>query len=125
MTRHLQTRPPGHISPGVILSRLLAFFLVLSLMAGPLAMDRAMAAAPAASHATTSDDEQHCAPATDSIDDEAASESCCAAMCSASALPTQARSGVALFDRLPAVSAAVRFHRGVLSEISTPPPRGA
>jgi hypothetical protein len=124
MTRHLQKRPPGHISPAVILSRLFAFFLVLSLMAGPLAMDRAMAAVPAASHAAMSDD-AHCAPATDASDDEAVPDPCCAAMCSASALPTQARSGAASFSRLPAVSAAASFHRGVLSEISTPPPRGA
>ena len=121
MTRHLQNRPCGPISLSVILSRLFAVFIALSLMFGPLAMGRAMAAVPAASHAQMSDD-AHCAPADDEGDD-ATSDPCCAAMCAASALPTQARSNEVQFSRLLAVPAAASFHLGVLSEISTPPPR--
>lgn len=122
MTRQLQNRRSAPISSIVILSRLFSVFLALSLMFGPLAMDRAMAAVPAASHAQMSDD-GHCAPADDGKADEAMSEPCCAAMCAPSALPTQARSDEPQFGRLLAVPAAVSFHRGVLSEISTPPPR--
>lgn len=122
MTRPLQSPRPEPIYFNMILSRLFAVFIALSLLFGPIAMDRAMAAVPAASHAQMSDD-AHCAPADDDTADKAMSDDCCAATCAPSALPTQVRSDEIQFDRLQAVPAAVSFHRGVLSEISTPPPR--
>lgn len=124
MTCHLQSRRLEPISSSVILSRLFAVFIALSFLFGPLAMDRAMAAVPAAGHAEMSDD-AHCAPTDDGKDVKASSKPCCAAMCAASALPAQAPSDEVKFSRLLAVPAAVSFPRSVLSEMSTPPPRVA
>ena len=122
MTRQLQVGRFAPICLSVILSRLFAVFIALSLMFGPLAMDRAMAAVPVSSHSQMSDD-GHCQPADEDKADKAMSEPCCAALCTTSALAPQARTGDLRFDRLAAVSASASFHRGVLSEISTPPPR--
>ena len=122
MTRQLQFERSASICPTVILSRLFAMFIALSLLLGPLAMDRAMAAAPAAGHSQMTDD-AHCQPADDGKTAKAMSEPCCAAMCATPALVSQERTGELLFGRLAAVPAAASFHRGVLSEISTPPPR--
>ena len=69
---------------GVIVSRLFAMLIALSLMFGPLAMDRAMAAVPAASHSQMAA-EGHCPPAVDDLADKAMSKQCCAAMCCPSA----------------------------------------
>jgi len=122
VTRQLQHGQSAPIYFGVILSRLFAVFIALSLMFGPLAMDNAMAAVPAANHSQMSDD-AHCAPADEGHADEGMSEPCCAAMCAPSVLPAQTRSNEVQFSRLLAVPAAVSFHHGVLTEISTPPPR--
>ena len=122
MTRQLQVGRFAPICLSVILSRLFAVFIALSLLLGPLTMGRAMAAAPASGHSQMTDD-GHCQPAEEGKADKAMSEPCCAAMCSTSALAPQARTGELRFDRLAAVSASASFHRGVLSEISTPPPR--
>ena len=107
---------------GVIVSRLFAVLVAFSLMFGPLAMDRAMAAVPAASHDQMSAD-GHCPPAADDIADKAMSKPCCAAMCATAAVVPQSQSIEPMFDRLAASTAPASFHRGVLSEISTPPPR--
>lgn len=122
MTRQLQSGTPTPIYRGVMLSRLFAMFIALSLMFGPLAMDRAMAAVPAASHSQVSADE-HCPPAADDIADKGMSMPCCAAMCATAAVVPQSQSIEPIFNRLAASSAPANFHRGVLSEISTPPPR--
>ena len=97
-------------------------FVALSLMFGPLAMDRAMAAAPISSHMQMTD-EEHCQPADEGKPDKAIPDPCCAAMCATAAVVPQASSSEALINRLPAVTARASFHRGVQSEISTPPPR--
>ena len=123
MTVRLQFGRMGSICRKVSVSRLFAFFVALSLLFGPLAMDRAMAGAPSSDHAQKVMDE-HCDPAEDGQADKAESKSCCGAMCAAAAVvvPLVATSAP-MFDRLAASTALKCFHRGVLSEISTPPPR--
>lgn len=103
--------------------RLFAFFIALSLMFGPLVMDRAMAAMPASDHSQMVKD-GHCDPTDENKNDEGVTKSCCAAMCAAAmvVLP-QTETGEHLFDPLATTPALATFHRGVLSEISTPPPR--
>ena len=119
--RQLQTKRSMPTSRGVILSRLFAIFIALSLLFGPLAMDRAMAATPAG-HAQITED-GHCQPAGKGQPDKAMSKSCCAAMCATAAIVPEASASKPLFGRLPASPASANFPRGVLSEISTPPPR--
>ena len=109
-----------HVS-GLILSRLFAMFIALSLMFGPLAMDRAMAAVPAASHSQMSA-EGHCPPAADDMADKEMSP-CCAAMCATAAVVPQSQVSEPMFYRLAGTAAPASFHRGVITEISTPPPR--
>ena len=104
------------------LSRLFAMFVAISLMFGPLAMDRAMAAVPASGHSQMTG-EGHCPPADDDMADRAMSNPCCAAMCAAAAVVPLSQISQPLFDRLAASSVPANFRRGVLSEISTPPPR--
>ncbi len=103
--------------------RLFAFFIALSLMFGPLVMDRAMAAMPARDHSQMVRG-GHCDPADESQKEKGVTKSCCAAMCAAAmvVLP-QGRTSEPLFDRLSATAAPASFHQGVHSEISTPPPR--
>ncbi len=117
MTRQLQTGRSRSICFGVGISRLVAIFVALSLLFGPLAMDRAMAAP--ASHNQMADDD-HCQPADESKADKAMPDPCCVAT---AAVAPEALADDMLFARLSALPAASRFHRGVLSEISTPPPR--
>lgn len=129
MTRQLQLGGSKPICRGVILSRLLAMFITFSLLLGPLAMDRAMAATPAQSHSQMSDDTAakvgHCQPADQDMTHKATSKPCCAAMCATAAVVPQASASEHLFDRLLAIPAPASIHRGVLSEIATPPPRAA
>ena len=122
MTRQLQFQPSTPIYRGVILSRLFAMFIAITLMFGPLAMDRAMAAVPASSHSQMTD-KGHCPSANEGKADKAMSKPCCAAMCATAAVVPQSQVSEPLFNRLAASSAPANFHRGVLSEISTPPPR--
>lgn len=125
MTFQLQFGHFASIFGKVIISRLFAFFVALSLLFGPLAMDRAMAAAPGSDHAQMAKDE-HCDPAKNGKADEADSKSCCGAMCAAAAIAVpQAATSEPLFDRLAASSALKSLPRGIPSEISTPPPRFA
>ena len=125
MTRQLQSRRSAPICRGVILSRLFAMFIAFSLMFGPLAMDRAMAAAPASSHSQMTDD-GHCKPADNGKTGKAMPKPCCAAMCAAAVVVVpEASASEPLFARLPVIATAASFHRGVLSEIATPPPRRA
>lgn len=121
MTRQLQSRPSTPIYYGVILSRFFAMLIALSLLFGPLAMERAMATAPA-SHSQMSDD-SHCQPADDDKADQAMPEPCCAAMCATAAVVPEASANKLPFARLAAIPAPASFRRGVLSEIATPPPR--
>ncbi len=120
----MQTEPSAPICLGVILSRLFALFIALSLLFGPLAMDRAMAATPAASHSQMTED-GHCQPADEGKADKATSKPCCAAMCATAAVVPEASASEPLFARLLAIPAPPAYHRGVLSEIATPPPRFA
>ncbi len=123
MTAQLQFGRSTSISTNVIISRLFALFVALSLLFGPLAMDRAMAAAPGSDHAQMAKDE-HCDPAKDGKADKADSKSCCGAMCAAAAIAVpQVATSEPLFDRLAASSALKSLTRGIPSEISTPPPR--
>ena len=122
MTRQLQNGPFAPICLGVILPRLFAILIALSLLFGPLVMDRAMAAAPASSHSQMVDD-GHCKPADDGKAEKAMAKPCCAAMCATAAVVPEASASEPLFARLSATPAPAPFHRGVLSEISTPPPR--
>lgn len=124
MTRQLQTGRSTPIYRGVIMFRLFAMLIAISLLFGPLAMDRAMAAAPASNHSQMTDD-GHCRPADDGKPDKVMPGPCCAAMCATSAVMPEASASELLFERLPASLAPAGFHRGVLSEIATPPPRFA
>lgn len=124
MTSQLQSRPSKPICCSVILSRLFAIFIALSLMFGPLAMDQAMAAAPASSHSQMTD-KGHCPSADADKNDKATSKPCCAAMCATPAVVPQSQDSEPLIDRLAASPARASFHRGVLRNISTPPPRVA
>lgn len=124
MTRQLQTKRSAPICCSVILTRLFAVFIALSLLFGPLAMDRAMAASPAASHSQMTKDD-HCQPADQGKAGKATSKPCCAAMCATAAVVPEVSASEPLFARLPAIPAPAAYHRGVLSEIATPPPRFA
>jgi hypothetical protein len=99
-------------------ARLFAVFLALSLLFGPLAMDRAMAAAPASSHAQMMDG-GHCDP-DEGAADKAIADPCCAAT---AAVAPEAAAAEIPSTRLLATPGTSSFHHGVLSEISTPPPR--
>ena len=90
----------------------------------PFAMQSgsAMAAMPSAQHSKMVSD-GHCEGQTDDNGTEVADKSCCAAMCAAPALPTQDRTDMVEFSSLLAVPGQVALYSGVLSEISTPPPR--
>lgn len=123
MTRQLQSERSTFIGLGVSVTRIFAFFVALSLLFGPLAMDRAMAAAPASRHSQMKHD-GHCQPADNGKTDKAKSP-CCAAMCATSAVVPQASPSERIFARLPAIAAPAHFRRGVLSELATPPPRRA
>lgn len=113
----------------MIASRFFAVFIALSLLFGPLAMDRAMAAALASSHSQMSDASKklvgHCQPTDQDKTHKAVSKPCCAAMCATAAVVPQASASERLFEPLLANPAPASFHRGVLSEIATPPPRVA
>ena len=123
MTRQLQSDGASPISFGMGISRLLAFFVALSLLFGPLAMEHAMAAAPTSDHSQMATDD-HCKPTDEGKADKAVSKSCCAAMCATAALVwPQAGTSEPLFVRLAAMAAPVSFPSDVLSETSTPPPR--
>ncbi len=122
MTRQLQFRPSTPIYCGVTLSRLFAMFVAISLMFGPLAMDRAMAAVPTSGHSQMTG-EGHCPPGGDESAEKGMSKPCCAAMCATAAVVPQSQVSELLFDRLAVSTVPANFHRGVLSEISTPPPR--
>lgn len=132
----LQSHLARVISPAVTVSRLLAMFIALSLLFGPLAMERAMAAAPASHHSLMSHDSSqtsadptamagHCQPGRDKKSPKAPSEPCCAAMCATSAVLPDTTASEMVFEQLAAIPAPVRVHRGVLREIVTPPPRTA
>jgi len=95
--------------------------IAVSLLFGPLLMDRAMAAAPA-SHSQMTDDE-HCQPTDNGQSHKAMPKPCCAAMCATAAVVPEAPATEAHFDRLAATPSPASFGRGVLSEIATPPPR--
>ena len=107
---------------GVMMSRLFAMFIALSLMFGPLAMDRAMAAVPAANHSQMAA-EGHCPPPADDLADKAMAKQCCAAMCATAAVLHRSHVIAPMFDRLAASTVPAKLHRDVLSKISTPPPR--
>lgn len=123
MTARLHSGSLRSICTNVSVSRLFAFFVAFSLLFGPLAMDRAMAAAPVSNHSQMTK-EGHCDTADEGKADTDGTKSCCGAMCAAAVvvLP-QAKTSEPLFERVAANSALVSFRRGVLSEISTPPPR--
>ncbi|WP_423140836.1 hypothetical protein ACOYW6_08165 [Parablastomonas sp. CN1-191] len=111
------------------LSRFLTILVAFSLLFGPPAMERAMAAVPALHHAQMSSESKvmasHCHSGQHDKTQKAPSEPCCAAMCATAGILPDAIIGEQLFIQLAAVPALVRVHRGVLSEIVTPPPRTA
>ena len=123
MTPRLQFGRSGSICINVSIIRLFAFFVALSLLFGPLAMEHAMAAAPTSDHSQMANGD-HCEPTDEGKADKAESKSCCAAMCATAALVwPQAGTSEPLFVRLAVTAAPVSFPSDVLSEISTPPPR--
>ncbi|MCY7280545.1 MAG: hypothetical protein LH610_06545 [Sphingomonas bacterium] len=122
MTNQLQIKRFAPMCRDVILSRLFAMFIALSLLVGPLAMNRAMAATPAASHSQMTDD-GHCQPADEGKADKAMSKPCCAAMCATQAVVPESSPSEQVFTRLPAIAVPMSFHREVLGELATPPPR--
>ncbi len=124
MTNQLQTKLFAPICLGMILSRLFALFIVFSLLVGPLAMNRAMAASPAASHSQMTDD-GHCKPTDNGKADKAMSKPCCAAMCATPAVVPESSANEEVFARLPATAIPASFSREVLGELATPPPRFA
>lgn len=103
------------------LSRLCAMLIAIALLFGPLAMNRAMAAAPPAMGATASAD-SHCQPADDGVD-QTPSKPCCAAMCAAPAPVPAASAAEPTFAALRACLPPADFPREVVSELDTPPPR--
>lgn len=124
MTNQLQIKRFAPICLGVTLPRLFALFIALSLLFGPLAMNRAMAASPSSSHSQMTDD-GHCQPADDGKPDKAMSKPCCAAMCATPAVVPVSSPSEQVFTRLPAIAIPTSFHREVLGELATPPPRFA
>lgn len=113
----------------MILSRLLALLIAFSLVFGPLAMERAMAAEPATGHSqmisASKAVESHCQPGQKDKTQKGQPERCCAAMCATAAILPEAIVGEHGFDRLTAIPTPVPVHRGVLREIVPPPPRTA
>jgi len=122
MTRRLQTERSAPICLGVILSRLFALFIAFSLLVGPLALNRAMAASSASSHSQMTHD-GHCQQADDGKAEKALSKPSCAAMCATPAVVPESSPSEQVFTRLPAIAIPTSFRRGVLSELATPPPR--
>lgn len=122
MTNQLQIKRFAPMSRGVILSRLFALFVTLSLLFGPLVMNHAMAATPAASHSQMTGDD-HCQPADKGQAHKAMSKPCCAAMCATQAVVPESPPSEQVFTRLPAIAVPMSFHREVLGELATPPPR--
>ena len=112
------------ISRTVSIFRLFAIFVALSVLFAPFAMrgGQAMAATPSSHHAQMAD-QGHCQPAPDDQHGKLMSKPCCAAMCAAVAIAPMVSVGEPLFLRMPATQAAASFHREILSEIATPPPR--
>ena len=129
MTRQLQSERSTSICFGVSMTRLFAFFIALSLLFGPLAMDRAMASAPAQIHSQISGGSKatldHCQPADQDKTHKAMPKPCCTAICATIAVMPQASADDRLFETILAIPAPASVHRGVLSEIATPPPRAA
>lgn len=129
MKRRLQSDQARAISHQVIMSRLFAIFIAISLLLGPLAMDRAMAAVPPPSHAQMANDAaaiaDHCKSDKQDKSHKPMSKPCCAAMCATAAVMPEMSAHQQMFDRLLAISAPASVHRGILAEIATPPPRAA
>ena len=129
MTRQLQSERTTPICICVSITRLFAFFIALSLLFGPLAMDRAMASSPVQNHSQMGGEPKatlyHCQPADQNKAHKAMPKSCCAAICATIAVMPQALANERLFATILAIPAPASFHRGVLSEIATPPPRTA
>lgn len=114
----------GRISPAVSLSKLFAILIAAAMLFAPFAMQSgsAMAAMPSGHHSEMMT-KDHCEGQATDKDSGSADKSCCAAMCTASALPIQAQSNEVQFSRLSAVPGTVTLYSGILSEICTPPPR--
>ena len=123
MIPRLQFGRSGSMCINVSIIRLFAFFVALSLLFGPLAMEHAMAAAPTSDHSQMANDD-HCEPADEGKADKAEPKLCCTAMCATAALVwPQAGTSEPSFVRLAVTAAPVSFPSGLLSETSTPPPR--
>lgn len=117
----------GRISPSVGISKFFAILIAAAMLFAPFAMQSgsAMAALPAGHH-DQSMREDHCqgVPSTHQ-DGKSSDKSCCAAMCAASVLPTEVRPYELQFSRTLVVPAKMMLYHGVISEISTPPPRAS
>ena len=126
-SEQLNIQRVGRISRSVNITKFFAMLIAAAMLFAPFAMQsgRAMAAMPAGHH-DQSMSKDHCkgVPSADQ-DGKSSDNSCCAAMCTASVLPTQVRPYELQFSRILAVPAKVTLYRGVLSEISTPPPRAS
>lgn len=111
--------------PGVSISKISALLIALAMLFAPVVMQSgaAMAAAPSGPHAQMMS-EGHCeAPADADENDALPEKSCCAAMCNAVALSAREPGLERALAALPAIPHAIGRYRGILDEISTPPPR--
>jgi len=121
----LKTLAVWRISRPVSIPRLFAILVAVAMLFAPVAMQSgsAMAAMPSDHHSEMTSS-GHCGGQPAKHDGQQRPDMpCCAAMCAPSVLPTQAGSELLPFASLAAVPDAPAFPRGVLSEISTPPPR--
>lgn len=118
-------RVPG-IASLMRLRAIFAVFLAVALVVAPFGMPNghAMAAAPSNHHAqmaTTG----HCGEQPIEKSGKMLDKSCCTAMCIAIAAAPQPAVGPQFYSKGADRPALSTFHRGVIAELPTPPPRGA
>ncbi|MDQ3143285.1 MAG: hypothetical protein M3Q57_00180 [Pseudomonadota bacterium] len=108
------------------ISKLFAILIAAAMLFAPFAMQGpAMAAMPSDHHGQMMV-EGHCEePTGTEKDSKPADKPCCAAMCSAAAIPAPGLYAKRVFAPLPATPLAANFYQGFLGEIATPPPRVA
>ena len=121
----LKVRTLWPICSHVHLSKLFAILIAAAMLFAPFAMQSgsAMAAMPSGHHGEMMS-KDHCdgQPAADA-DAGAADSPCCAAMCTAVAIPARQSEPEQVFVPLPAIPLAASQYRSVLGEIATQPPR--
>ncbi len=108
----------------VSISKLFAILIAAAMLFAPFAMQSGAMAAMPSDHHSQMTEKGHCEGQSGTDDDsKPADKPCCAAMCTAVAVPAPGLGTERIFAPLPAHPLAANFYQGFLSEIATPPPR--